>query len=384
MSAAQDAFTHGLQLAPASTALNENAGLLFFREGKYTEAKKLLRRATQLGSQKPGVLFSLAAAQLRTGEQPAALEGLKELEPALSQVPQYWEERGRAELGVDPLLAEKSFERALDLSPSDLTALDGAAAAAERQGLEEKSLAYLIRARAADPDNVSILMHFATVCIKRDLGPDAIEALQRARRLESTNFGAIYLLARANISVQNWQAAYDLFRQFAERYPDFAPAYHALGWLDLRLNQPADARKQLEECLRLSPSLSDARYELAQLEYDDGNMKAAEKSLSTVLLRDPHHAKAETLMSDILLRQGDLASAQKYLESATRDDPKLAAAHYKLSLIYAREHELEKSRREKDKAAELIAAEKQASKTQLKLVLPETAGEGKSPISSIQ
>ncbi len=369
---AEKAFAAGLDIAPNSASLNENAGLLFFREAKYSQAKERLERATQLGSKKPGVRFSLAAAKLRTGETAEALKELRSLEPALSSVPEYWEERGRAELPHDAPAAETSFERALELSPKSLVALNGAATAAEREGLDEKALAYLIRARAEAPDEVATLTHFASVCIRRDLGPDAIEALEKARRLEPSNMAVVYLLARANISVQNWQQAYDLFQQFSKRDPEFASAYYAMGWLDIRLNRLDDARQQLERALRLAPKLSDARYELAQLDFDDGQIDQAQKLLETVLREYPHHAKANMTMGDILLRKGDLAGAQKFLETATHEDPKLAAAHYKLSLVYLREHEMEKSAAEKTVAANLNEQEKRNSRTQLRLVLPES------------
>ena len=230
---------------------------------------------------------------------------------------------------------------------------------------------YLIRARTAAPDDVPTLTHFASVCIRRDLGPDAIEALERARRLEPSNMAVVYLLARANISVQNWQQAYDLFQQFSKHDPGFAPTYYAMGWLDIRLNHLSDARQQLEHSLRLQPTLSGARYELAQLEFDDGQIDQAQKLLETVLRENPHHAKANMAMGDILLRKGDVAGAQKFLETAVREDPKLAGAHYKLSLLYLREHEMEKSAAEKTLAANLNEEEKRSSKTQLRLVLPE-------------
>lgn len=67
--AAKAAFERGLQLAPDSVSLNENMGFLLFREADYGPAKKYLQRAIDLGSGNPGVRFSLAAAELRTGGQ---------------------------------------------------------------------------------------------------------------------------------------------------------------------------------------------------------------------------------------------------------------------------------------------------------------------------
>ncbi len=368
---AQRAFEQGLQIAPNSLSLNENLGLLFFRQLDYAHAKKNLARAVQLGSGKPGVLFSLAASRLRTGEPAQALRDLNSLQPALSGVPDYWDERGRAELSASPMEAEQSFARALALSPHDIAALNGAATAAERQHLDEKALAYLIRCRSAAPDDIPTLVHFADVCIRRDLGPDAIAALEHAQRLDPANFSVLYLLARANISVENWQKAYDLFSQFSKRYPDFGPTYYALGWIDIRLNRTDDARRQLEHCLQLDPGLTAARYELAQLEYDDGKMETAKKLLATVLRQNPQHARANMTMGEIFMREGNFAASRKLLESAIRQDPKLAAAHYKLAVLLLREHKPQQADREKQVAAQLNQEANRASRTQLRLVLPE-------------
>jgi protein O-mannosyl-transferase len=369
---AKRAFEHGLQLAPNSVSLHENVGLLFFRQAEYASAKKYLHRAVELGSPKPGVLFSLAAARLRTGEQPEALADLKSLEPALGQVSEYWEERGRAELPGDPARAETSFDRALELKPTSVSALNGAAAAAEKQSLDEKALAYLIRARAADPNDTATLAHFGEVCIRRDLGPDAQAALTKAYQLDPSDNSVLYLLARANIALENWQAAYDLFKELSARVPGFAPAYYAMGWLDVRLNRVDDARRQLEKALLLAPAMTGARYELAQLALDDGELNSAEKLLEDILKQNPEDAKANMAMGDIAMRKAKLDEAQIFLEKAIRQNPKLAAAHYKLSILYFRKHETEQAEREKTIAADLNAETNRASKTQLRLVLPET------------
>jgi Tfp pilus assembly protein PilF len=369
---AKSAFESGLRLAPDSVSLNENIGLLFFREAGYASAKIYLGRAVQLGSSKPGVRFSLAAARLRTGDEREALADLQSLEPALGSVSEYWEERGRAELLKNPRRAEVSFNRALVLKPVSLAALNGAAAAAEKQSLDEKALAYLIRARAVDPNDTTTLAHFGEVCIRRDLGPDARDALAKAHQLDPSNRSVLYLLARANVALENWQEAYDLFKKLSVQVPDFAPAYYAMGWLDVRLNHVDDARRQLERALSLAPGLTGARYELAQLALAEGEFDSAEKLLESLLKQSPADAKANMAMGDIMMQKGRLEEAQTFLEKAIAEDPKLAGAHYKLSLLYFRKHDMELAEREKIIAADLNAEANRASKTQLRLVLPDT------------
>lgn len=372
---ARAAFEHGLQIAPRAVALYENLGLLFYRKRNYRGAKKALAQAVALGSEKSSVRFSLASSLLRTGDASRALEELKQLEPEYGKLAAYWDERGRAELLTDPVAAEQSFSRALALRPGDLAALNGAAAAAERRHQDEEALSYLIKAREAHPNDVRTLAHFGSVCIRRDLGVDAVDALKKAHQLDPSSSSILFLLARANVSLSNWQTAYNLFHTYSERVPNYAPTYFAMGWIDTKLNRLDDARRLLRHALALDPKLEDARYTLAQVELDDGDLDRAHRLLAEVLRADPHHAKANLAMGDVFFRQGKLSDAERYLKNAVRDDPDLAAAHYKLSLLYFRRHNTKQADAERVIAARLNAKTKKASRTQLKLVLPEMPSE---------
>lgn len=368
---AQAAFEHGLRLAPDAIALNENLGLLYFKEANYTAAQKYLLRATKLGSNKPAVRFSLAAAELRNGQAAEALKLLKQLEAPLGNLSDYWDERGMAELGRNPSAAAESFERALTLAPRDLRALNGEAWAAERQGVDEKALAILLKARKANPDDVETLLHFAMVCLRRDLGVDALDAAKRAFELQPSNNSALYVLARTQIALENWQQAYDLFDQYSKRVPKFPLTYYAMGWLDIKLNRTEDARRQLQHCLALAPQVTDARYELAQLDLDDGQLASAEQLLRQVLQENPNHAKANVAMGDLMMRKGRLEEAEQYLDTAVRQDPKLSSAHYKLATLLFRKHENAEGQKERLLAASLAGQAEKASKVQLRLAMPE-------------
>jgi tetratricopeptide (TPR) repeat protein len=369
-SQAQIAFQHGLKLDPDSVSLNENTGLFFFKEAAYPSAKRYLKRAVDLGSDKPGVAFSLAAARLRTGEHAQALKDFKRLEPELAKNSDYWKERGLAETDISLAAAASSFDHALSLDRRNPGALNGAATVAERQHLDEKALAFLIRAKQAAPDDPETLMHFGQVCLRRDLAVDALTALEKAHQIAPSNNAALYLAARANIAVEKWQRSYDLFSEFARRVPAFAPTYYALGWLDIKLNRLDEARAQLQHCLSLSPNYLDPQYELAQLDINDGQFAVAEPLLEAVLKRDPHHVKANVALADLLLRQRKLNEAEAHLNQAIKDDPKNGSAHYKLSMLYLRLHETEKGQKESALAKALNAEAKQAARTQLQIDMP--------------
>ncbi len=370
---AKDAFERGLKIAANSIALNENFGLLFYRQDRYADAKSYLAKALSLGSKNPGAAFSLAASKIRTGEREQGLTDLRSLEASLSSYPEYWDERGGAELVQDSSAAENSFARALALAPDDLRALNGAASAAEMQKLDEKALSFLLRAKQSHPDDIGTLVHFGDVCLRRDLTVDALAALEHAHQLAPSNNTALFYYARAQIGFQQWQKAHDLFSEFARRVPNFAATYYALGWLEVKLNQRAEARQQLEHCLKLAARSADPRYELAQLDLDEGRLDSAEKLLRVVLQQEPHHAKAHVAYGDILLKRGDLAGARAHFETAVQSDPGSGAAHYKLSTALFRLNLVEQAERERALGTELNAEALKSSKTVLRLASPEGA-----------
>ncbi len=371
--AARDAFERGLKIAPNSISINENLGFLYYRQDRFAEAKPYLGKAVALGSRNPGVAFSLGAAKIRTGQRELGLSELKLLEAPLAGVPDYWDERGWAELPKDPAAAEADFSRALSLAPDDLRALNGAASAAEIQELDEKALSFLLRAKQAHPDDVDTLVHLGAVCLRRDLTIDALAALEHAHKIAPSNSAALYFYARAQIGVRQWQKAYDLFSEFGRRIPNFGDTYYALGWLDIKLNRRAAARRELEHCLQLTPQSADARYELAQLDLNDGEIDSAAKLLRTVLEQDPNHAKANMAYGDILLKRGDFAAAQARYETAIQSDPNSGAAHYRLSTALFRLNLTEEAEKERALGAKLNQDELKSSKTVLRLATPDGA-----------
>ncbi len=368
---AKDAFERGLKISPGSVALNENFGLFYYRQERYADAKTYLAKAVSLGTRNPGVAFSLAASKIRTGDRKSGLTDLKGLETALSTYPEYWDERGGAELLQDPSAAENSFARALALAPDDLRGLNGAASAAEMRKLDEKALGFLLRAKQSHPDDIRTLVHFGDLCLRRDLTLDALAALEHAHKLAPLNSTALFFYARAQIGVQQWQKAYDLFTEFSRRVPNFAGTYYALGWLDTKLNRRAQAREQLEHCLKLAARSADPRYELAQLDLDEGRFDSAEKMLRIVLQQEPHHAKANVAYGDILLKRGDLDGARTHYEIAVQSDPRSGAAHYKLSTALFRLNLVQQAQKERALGTELNAEALKSSKTVLRLASPE-------------
>jgi tetratricopeptide (TPR) repeat protein len=369
--AALAAFERGLSLEPGSLQLHENTGLLFYNQGDYRRALQQLKRAVELGSDKPGVLFSLAVSRVRTGDRKAGLADLIRLEKALAEHPDYWAERGWIEMRDSPAIANTSFELALKLDDRNLRALNGAAAAAEAQKEDEKALSFLLRAKREHPDDLLTLLHLASLCLRMDLSVDAREAVARARRISPPNNLALFLQARTEIAFQQWGRSHELFSEFDRRIPNYGPTQYALGWLDRKLDRPGEARMHLQRSLQLDPGNAEARLEAAQLDLDEGKLEAAETHLNLILKQHPEHAKALLALGDVSMKRGDLVNAKSFYSRSIQADAKSGPAHYKLSTVLVRLGEVELAAQERALGIKLNSDAEKAAKTVLVLAEPD-------------
>ncbi len=370
-SGARSAFESGLRLAPGSVPLNENLGFYFYRTGDYSSAKKYLSQAVALGSQQAGVAFSLAASQIRTGEPERGLTLLRELEPRLAGIADYWTERGWVELRESSSSADGSFDKALAMEPKNIRALNGAASASELQHRDEKALSFLMRAKRERPDDVRILLHFGSLCLRLNLPVDALAALEHAHELAPQNNLAVFLLARAHICFERWELAHQLFAKYDERVPGYEPTQYALGWLDMKLNRVTEARTHLLRALAIAPADYEAQFELAQLELGAGGVDSAEQYLKAVMSAVPTHARALTAYGDLMMRRGKLEQAKAKYEAAIAADKSYGPAHYKLSTVLMRMNDVERAAAERQLGADLNAEMVKAGKTVLVLAEPD-------------
>jgi tetratricopeptide (TPR) repeat protein len=370
-SGARSAFESGLRLAPDSISLNENLGYLFYKTGDYSSAKKYLSRAVALGSPQAGVAFSLAACQIRTGERERGLTTLRELESRLAGVADYWTERGWVELRNNPSDASGSFDKALAIEPQNIRALNGAASSAELGHQDERALSFLMRAKRERPDDIQILLHFGSLCLRAKLPVDALAALERAHELAPQNNLALFLLARAHICFERWELAHQLFTDYDKRVPGYEPTQYALGWLDIKLNRTGEARTHLLRAIALAPADYEAQFELGHLELDAGNLASAEANLKAVVSAIPTHARALTAYGDLMMKRGNLRQAKAQYEAAIAADKSFGPAHYKLSTVWIRMNEMERAAAERQLGVDLNAAMMKAGKTVLVLAEPD-------------
>ncbi len=134
----------------------------------------------------------------------------------------------------------------------------------------------------ANPDHLAGLINFGTILLYRNKCEEALEYLERARRLA----------------------------------PDLAIACFMSGTARYRLNQLAAAAEDFIRTLDLDPANADAFFYLANIEGLNGEHELALKHFAAALKLNPKLADAHYNMAHIYIEMGQLANAARSYDRA--------------------------------------------------------------------
>jgi tetratricopeptide (TPR) repeat protein len=254
---------------------------------------------------------------------------------------------GRArELKGEVTLAQKDFQRAVDLDPSSLNALQALARTLADQGQWEKSLEVLTRARSAAPNSPDILQKFASASLHAGQMANAVDAAQQLVKLRPDEPEAMYLLGVAQLQAGSTEEARSVLENYAKLRPQDPLGFLALGMAETGLRNFSAARANLEQCIKLDANQVDAYYQLALISRDQGDNLTAISQLEKALAVNAQYAQAHALLGTLYLQQREYDKAKEHLTRAVQLAPNLPDAHYQLGLLFARLNQRERSQRE--------------------------------------
>ena len=232
--------------------------------------------------------------------------------------------------------AEKYSQLALslnaDCSLCDLTLAE----ISEEQGVSEKALAYLVKAKKQDPDNPEILFEFGKVCLRRDLIKDAVPALEKAVALQPKQDSYVYVLASAHVSAGNLARAASLLSTLLHKHPDDAILNYAMGAVFYLQAKFPEAETSLKRSIALKPDQVAASHYLALTYEARGDDDQAASLFREVIKRQPDDGLAYVKLGTILVRQRQYDEARVDLEKAISLVPDSVEAHYQLGIVLRR------------------------------------------------
>ncbi|MFI3244079.1 MAG: tetratricopeptide repeat protein [Akkermansia sp.] len=225
---------------------------------------------------------------------------IKNQDPALVQALQTLDEESSIELTeLEDALIRAVTEQAAGEGDQEQAQAEADSRAAIRAGLEMEALAngaakafknqrytaaeQLYRTLVeANPDHLAGLINFGTILLYRNKCEEALEYLERARRLA----------------------------------PDLAIGYFMSGTARYRLNKLNEAAQDFIRTLDLDPANADAFFYLANIEGLNGEHELALKHFAAALKLNPKLADAHYNMAHIYIELGQLANAARSYDRA--------------------------------------------------------------------
>jgi tetratricopeptide (TPR) repeat protein len=263
-----------------------------------------------------------------------------------------------------------SYEAALSLNPGCNDCLLHLAKIATQQKDPEKALAYLIKAKQKQPGNAEILFEFGKTCLELDLPDDAIPPLQEAARLQPDNDSYSYVLASANVSKKQYEAAGKLFQVLLTKHPNDSILNYAMGsllFLEVKLDEAA---KYLRRSVELQPDQIASYYYLALVAEGKGQDDQAVATLKDVLQKNPNYGPAYEALGRILVKERKYPEAQQALEKAVVLNPDSVKAHYQLGILWGRAGRQDDADKEFAIVKQLNAEEEKRLGMRLRLLTP--------------
>jgi len=316
------------------------AGQQALAAGRYPEARKNFEKLAKLHPNLAEIHATLAAIYFQQREYEMSVQEVrtaKKLKPSLPRLDSLLglslSELGEFEEAL-PLL-EKGFKQNADLNVRRMCGLQLLRA---YSGLKRDPDA--VRA-ALDlnqlyPDDPEVLYHtgriygnfaYITMTKLHDKAPNTIWMLQAA--------------AEASESTKNYDAAISAFNHILELDPRRNGIHYRLGRIyqtryaeGQKAEDREAAQREFKAELEIDPGNGNARYELASIQADLGNLDDARKLYEEVLERYPDFEEALVGLGGVLLDSQKEGEAVAPLERATRLNPEDDVAWYRLARAY--------------------------------------------------
>ncbi len=242
--------------------------------------------------------------------------------------------------------ASALYKRVLKSNPDNVDALVELSELDLQLGNKQDSLSHLYAAKALSSRDVSSLLHFSQICMRRHMYVDARDALQQVVAASPENREAWYQLGLAQYRIGEADAAEKDFRTALHLDPNDEWSRVALGAVLMSTSRQDSAEPEFHRVLAADPQCGAAHYYLAEIERRRGELTTAQQQLEKAVLDAQQDARPLTALGEVQSEQHDYAAARKSFERAIALDPTSAVAHYHLASLLRSQGEKEEANKE--------------------------------------
>lgn len=229
--------------------------------------------------------------------------------------------------------AEAAYQKLVSLKPKDEEPLIFLGDYYRFLGEHQKALASY--QRAVEIDAASPIAREKLIGHYLDIGKlaEAEQGMKAILEKNSKDLSGRFFDARLRLARGKTDEAIFLLQEVMKDAPWFAPAHQFLGLALIQKGEVAQARRELDEAVKLAPALTEARTALAALHLAQGSSDLAIEQAQAAILLNRRNVQAAVILADAYLRKGDLTKSKEVFEEIAKVLPKEPLLSYRLGLI---------------------------------------------------
>ncbi len=267
------------------------------------ESERLLRDAPEV----PEHHFLAGLAAEREGRRDEARRHYQQaVQRAGGAYPEAWLNLGVLEKNARNWdKSRAAYQKALQLRPGYLAALNNLGSLAEAEGKTAAAEAAYRQALAIDASHAPAWQNLGELLMKQGKLDAAVDAFRKAIAARPG-----YTAARLNLGVSLARAgrldeAAATYRELLQRNPRYVAAWFNLALALDRAGKAGEARAALDQALEADPEHLGSLRLLAELHAREGRLAEARRVLEEVLDREPGDQAALEALAGVLARQGE-------------------------------------------------------------------------------
>lgn len=176
---------------------------------------------------------------------------------------------------------------------------------------------------------------------------------------------ALEVLARAHYRLTEYKAAEAYWQECLKLDPEFTPAAHAIGLVNLETGNNEKAAKYFRRALDLDPTFPSFAVELSQALLANGEMDEAVEILRQDVQRHPRSVATLAMLGQALVQARQFKEAKQYLLKTIEIDPTFSGAYNNLVAVCANLDQDEEAKRYAAQLKKLKEGEEQSHRDML-------------------
>lgn len=321
--------------------------------GRDAEARRELARLTAIPALHDAAALRLARFQYAHGEDDKGDETLDAEIAHNDQNAAAWMLRGQMRLRDQPQAARAAFDKALEIDPNSIQALNGVALANIAAGHPEAAVTRIEQQLSAAPESVPLLMLAARTYAAADEYDKAERTLIHVVDKDPSDGDAYQLLGRIYLAEGKVDAARQKFARVAAMAPYSIAANTVLAMLLQAQGHTAAAQQKYEQIVKVNPRAAVAANNLAWLYLEEQRFDDALYYARVASEELPRAAQASDTLGWVYYTRSEPLDAIPALAAAAAADPDNPTYHYHLGAAYAEAKQPDAARRELDRALAL-------------------------------